>query len=118
MGGARDSGKCNKDANGNSVDIVKNPEKVVNDDTLAWCTAAYFWKKSVQDDRCPCDMGNTIDAINPMECNNKKHEEEAQRRFCYYKAFYESYASTTLWKGDVDKNCIDNLDKKCSCPER
>merc|ERR1712153_206638 len=44
---------CTKDFNGNSVDIVKNPELVEDDEVLAWCTAAVYWKKNVHGDRCP-----------------------------------------------------------------
>merc|ERR1711956_189894 len=39
------AGGCNKDASGGTVDIVDDPGKVATDDTLAWCTTAYFWKK-------------------------------------------------------------------------
>jgi len=108
-----DAGKCNKDRYGKPVDIVVNPEKVATDETLAWCTAAYYWKNSVHDDRCKngCDMGNTIDAINgPLECHDD-HPEHAQRRFCFYKNFYESYASTTVYWHD--KVCVKDLDAKC-----
>merc|ERR1719242_712613 len=74
---AKDGG-CTKDESGNSVDIVKNPEKVASDTALAWCTSAVFWKREVHDDRCKgttaskttCDLGNTISAINgDQECD-------------------------------------------------
>jgi len=105
--------ECTTDSAGNSVDIVANPELVASDEKLAWCTAAYYWKVAVHDDRCTsgCDMGNTISAINgALECGTDGNA-EAQRRFCFYKDFYESYADTTLyWSDDV---CITDLDAKC-----
>jgi len=109
---AKDAGKCTTDTAGNDVDIVANPEKVAIDETLAWCTAAHYWKVAVHDDRCKngCDMGNTISAINgALEC--KDGNKEAQRRFCFYKKFYESYASTTLYWHDTV--CVKDLDALC-----
>jgi len=116
---AKDGG-CDKDENGNSVDIVKNPEKVASDTALAWCTSAYFWKKNVHDDRCTttCDLGMTISAINGnQECTggsefSAAHAEAAQNRFCYFAAFYYSYSGGT-WP-DTDSTCISNLAKKRS----
>jgi predicted chitinase len=109
----KDAGKCKTDSAGNSVDIVANPEKVASDEKLAWCTAAYYWKTAVHDDRCKdgCDMGNTISAINgALECGTDGNA-EAQRRFCFFKDFYESYADTTLyWSDNV---CITDLDALC-----
>merc|ERR1712173_174775 len=115
---AKDNGNCTKDKDGNSVDIVTNPEKVATDSALAWCTSAFFWKKNVHDDRCTstCDLGNTISAINgDQECATgseftEAHRESAQNRFCYFAAFYYSY-SNGKWPDD-DDTCIDNLDDK------
>jgi len=113
---AMNAGKCNKDSAGNDVDIVKNPEKVGTDEKLAWCTAAYFWKIAVHNDRClknksrRCDMGQTIDAINGnLEC--KPGNKHAQRRFCFYKNFHESYSSTTLYWHDTA--CLTDMDALC-----
>jgi len=121
---AKDGG-CTKDESGNSVDIVKNPEKVASDTALAWCTSAIFWKREVHDDRCKgttaskttCDLGNTISAINgDQECEyganfTEAHRESAQNRFCYFAAFYDSYSNK--WPED-DTTCISDLSKKRS----
>merc|ERR1711988_1724714 len=45
--------KAKNDGGCNSADIVKNPNKVATDTSLAWCTAAYYWKVAVHQDRCP-----------------------------------------------------------------
>lgn len=116
---ARDNGKCNTDKDGKAVDIVKNPELVETDQTLAWCTSAFFWKKNVHDDRCSstCDMGNTISAINgDQECKTGSkftdaHAEAAQNRWCYFASFYDSYSDGKSWPDD-DDTCINNLDEK------
>jgi len=108
---AKDFG-CDK---GGKVDIVDDPGQVATDDELAWCTAAYFWKKKVHDDRgCPaCDLGATISAINgDQECETganftETNRKKAQNRWCYYAAFYRSYADK--WPND-DNNCISDLD--------
>jgi len=114
---ARDYGHCNEDEYGNEVDIVEEPEKVAEDEVLAWCTAAHFWKVEVHDDRCvidedghTCSMGNTIDAINgDQECGTTNEDkEEPKNRFCYFAAFYDSYTTSLgekIWP-DTDGDCI------------
>jgi len=109
---------CTKDFNGNSVDIVKNPELVEDDEVLAWCTAAVYWKKNVHGDRCPngsksCDMGNTISAINgALECGeDSAHKEQAQRRFCFYRHFHEAYKHERMYW--ADSVCFKGLDALC-----
>jgi len=128
--GARDYGHCNEDKDGKEVDIVDEPEKVAEDEVLAWCTSAYFWKKNVHDDRCKstCDLGMTISAINgDQECDqpsttrrrrrrapDTEHREAAQNRWCYFAAFYYSYTEslgTQKWPDD-DETCITDLDAK------
>jgi len=117
----KEAGICTKDGADppNIVDIVANPDRVATDETLAWCTAAYYWKHNVHDNRClngKCDLGNTIHAINgALECkaNGKppKKSEPSKRRFCYYKRFRESYESTTVdW---ADAVCSDDLADLC-----
>jgi len=113
--GAKDGG-CDKDDQGKTVNIVDDPEKVATDDTLAWCTTAFFWKTKVHDDRgCPsCDLGATIHAINAaQECEggnefSETNRKKAQNRWCYYAAFYRAYANE--WPND-DTNCIPDLSK-------
>lgn len=173
------NGGCNLDVNGQHANIENNPDLVGMDEKLAWCTAGYYWRTNVHEDRCMagCNMGNTIHAINVQECDKelftytyeehaekqfiKRLEEEkdkeedkahwdntiyvlaadgntvnidsssmeipkdrfpltvkqattdqrAQRRFCYYKAFYEAYSKEKLeW---VDPYCRRNLGDMC-----
>jgi predicted chitinase len=109
---------CKTDDSGNTVDVVTNPVKIESSENLAWCTAAYYWKKNVQDDRCNCDLGMTIDAINgDLECKAHKdkdtHNEEAKNRYCYFKKFYEEYSGNTVQSWNVGTACGNLFGQTC-----
>jgi predicted chitinase len=110
---AKDNGGCDKDDNDNTVNIVEDPDQVATQKSLAWCTAAYYWKTAVHLDRCKkggedCDMGNTIHAINAkQECGaNAEHKDAARTRYCFYAKFYKKYSGETPW---ADSACISDL---------
>lgn len=118
---AKEEGNCTEDSHGNTVDIVADPGKVGEDEALAWCATAFYWKKNVHDDRCKsgCEMGNTINAINAdRECSNgdedpKDGKAKAQRRFCHYRTFYDTYTEGLHLVDQADSICISDLDGKC-----
>lgn len=107
----------------NKSDIVADPDKVAEDEELAWCVSAWYWLENVNKDRCDknrdgereCEMGNTIHAINgALECNDGTAdcEEHAKNRFCYYKDFFESYSYPTKLSY-VGSECCKNMDANC-----
>merc|ERR1712150_10347 len=103
---------------GNTVDIVADPDQILSSENLAWCTAAWYWKVNVQDDRCPCDLGMTIDAINGKEecashANKESHSEESKNRYCYFKKFYEEYSGSNVKSWHVGTACGNLYKQSC-----
>jgi predicted chitinase len=117
-------GKANKTCTKNdaktTVDIVTNPGEIETSENLAWCTAAWYWKENVQDDRCKptCDLSMTIDAINGnQECPKKSSDpanKEAKRRYCFFKKFWEKYQTNKVADWQVGTGCGAGLANDCT----
>ncbi|UJR08270.1 hypothetical protein I4U23_012542 [Adineta vaga] len=75
---------CNYHASGESlgVDLLKNPEKVSESDTLAAATALFFW--NANDMGRPAREGNfgaTTQIINAIECGSTLKQENRIKRY-------------------------------------
>ncbi|KAI9228452.1 MAG: lysozyme-like domain-containing protein [Piptocephalis tieghemiana] len=82
--------ECSKDLYGDDR-LVQNPDMVAKDQSVAWATAAWYWKSHVHKDATSGKFGLTTKAINgALECG-KGEVPNALKRFKIYETIYKAF---------------------------
>lgn len=91
---------ASKDLLGDGKQLLQNPEKVATDETLAWRTAAWFWKTNVHSAAGVQSgkFGATTKVINgQLECAKGATTDlsKPKKRFEYYKTILKAFGDSS-----------------------